>query len=344
MNQATSAKGAGADARAVFEKALVWDNVWPVDLKGGERIGNDWGKLERFAAAGYGVLGITLAGDNQNISQAIELVAWARQYLLAHRDRYVIIETVDDALAAKATGKLGIMLHFEGTRCFERNLDLIELYYKLGIRQTILAFNNSNSVGGGCAEENDGGLTNFGRRFVKELQAGGILVDLSHTGRRTSLEAMELAVKPMVFTHSNVDAIHPSFRNVTDEQIKACAATGGLVGVSGSSGYLGDLECRTGTIFRHLDYLVQLVGPDHVGIGLDVVFDAVALSDWARGRPHEWPVAADPNWPGFRYAMPEQLLELTQLMLDHGYGEEAVLKILGGNYLRICRAAWQTGG
>lgn len=329
-----------AGAPDVYAKALVWDNVWPVDLKGGERFGNDWAQLDRFARAGVTVLGVTLAGDNHNVAQAIELVAWARRHLLAHPERYILIETVDDALRAHAAGKLGVTLQFEGTRCFERNLDLIDLYYQLGIRQTLLAFNNSNSVGGGCAERNDGGLTSFGRRFVQQLQATGMLVDLSHVGRRTSLEALEMATRPMVFTHSNAFAIHASFRNIHSDQVKACAATGGLVGVSGSSEYLGDALCRTETVFRHLDYFVQLVGPDHVGIGFDVVFDGAALSQWIRGRADEWPMAADANWPGFRYAMPEQLRALTELMLDHGYGEAAVLKILGENYVRVCRASW----
>jgi len=329
--------------RLVFRRALVWDNVWPVDLKGEEQAGNDWTMLDRFAKAGVGVLGVTLAGDNHNVGQAIELVGWARRFLLAHGDRYALIESVNDVLLAHSSGKLAIALQFEGTRCFERNLDLIEIYFKLGVRQVILAFNNSNSVGCGCAEESDSGLTKFGRRFVRELQAVGMLVDLSHVGHRTSLEALEIATKPAVFSHSNVYAIQSSFRNIHDDQIQACAATGGLIGVSGSSEYLGDRACATETIFRHLDYLVQKVGSEHVGIGLDIVFDNTAMNDWVRNRPDEWPMAADPKWPGFKYAMPEQLEILTGLMLSHGYSEEAVLNILGGNYLRICRSAWAPG-
>ena len=341
MPQAQSADQAPAAAAAtLYGNSLVWDNVWPVDLKGGASVGNDWRKLERFAAAGVGVLGVTLAGDNHNVSQAVELVGWARRHLRENAERYTLVETLDDVFAARAEGKLAIVLHFEGMRCFERNLDLVEPFFALGIRQSILAFNNANSIGGGCAEDNDGGLTSLGRRFVKEMQAVGMLVDLSHVGRRTSLDALEIADKPMLFTHSNVHALCDSFRNLHDDQIDACAASGGLIGVSGSSGYLGDFECRTETLFRHLDYIVQRVGPEHAGIGFDVVYDSAALTDYVRARPDEWPIARDPDWPGFRYAMPEQLRELTALMLERGYGEQAVSNILGGNYVRICRAAW----
>lgn len=328
------------EAAALVHDALVWDNVWPIDLPD-VQFGNDWSRLERFQNAGVNALGLTLAGDNHDIKGAMELLGWARRRIAEHSDKYVLVETVDDVLAAKEAGKFAIVLQFEGMRCFDRNLDLAEIYYKLGVRQTIPAFNKANSIGAGCAEENDGGLTNLGRRFVDELQTQGIFIDLSHVGKRTSLEALERAVKPMAFTHSNVNAVHKSFRNLDDDQIKAAAASGGLTGVSGSSEYLGDMQCKSETVFRHLDYIVQLVGPEHAGIGFDVVFDSSTLNDWARGRPEEWPMTQDANWPGFSYTMPEQLTELTALMLDAGYGEDAVRSILGGNYVRIFRQVWR---
>lgn len=233
------------------------------------------------------------------------------------------------------------MLHFEGTRCFERNLDLVELFYDIGIRQTLLAFNNHNDAGGGCAEGPDAGLTRYGRRLVGELQRVGMLLDLSHTGHRTSLEALAAATAPAVFSHSNVHSLYPSFRNLRDDQIKACAASGGLVGISGSSEYLGDVKCSTESIFRHVDYVAQLVGPEHVGLGQDVIFDPEALTRWVRTRPDEWPMARDPAWPGFRYAVPEQLPELTATLLDHGYDEGSIRGILGENIRRICGQVWR---
>ena len=93
-------------------------------------------------------------------------------------------------------------------------------------------------------------------------------------------------------------------------------------------------------LFRS-DYVVRLVGIDHVGLGLDLVFDAEAVTDFARSRADEWPQAKDPNWPGFRYAQPAQLVDLVALMLERGYGDEDVRKFLGGNYLRLARAFWR---
>jgi membrane dipeptidase len=328
---------AGPDAARLHRDALVWDMVWPLE----PWCGNGWDKLGRFQQAGYDVLSVTLAGDNHNIGEATQRVAAARQEVLSRRDELVLVETVDDVDRARTEGKLAVAFHFEGTRCFERNLDVVESFYKLGVRHTLLAFNQANSAGGGCAEKDDGGLSNYGRQLVAEMERVGMLLDLSHTGRRTAMDALEIATRPAVFTHSNADAVAPHFRNLEDAQALACAATGGLVGVSSSNEYLGVEQSNVEAIFRHLDYYVELLGPDHVGLGFDVVFDPVALSDWIRTRPDEWPGKDHPAWPGFTYGLPEDGPRLTGLMLEHGYDEASIRKILGENYRRICSRVWR---
>jgi membrane dipeptidase len=208
-------------AAALQRSALVWDNVFPINLPGEVALGNSWDALERFYRAGVDVVSITLAGDNHNISQAFSLCAWARQQLRERQDRFALVRRVSDIESARSTGRLGIILHFEGTRCFERDVAVIELFYELGIRQTLIAFNRQNSAGGGCADKEDRGLTPYGRAVVKELERVGMLLDLSHTGHRTSLDAMATASKPVVFSHSNAYALCPSFRNLKDDQIRA---------------------------------------------------------------------------------------------------------------------------
>lgn len=328
-------------ARELLKSSVVWDNVWPVDLPGHESVGNTWDQLERFAAAGVTALGLTLAGDNHNSAEALRLTGWARNELRTRSSQLMLVQTVDDILTAKRIGKLAVVMQFEGTRCFERDLNLIDAFYALGVRQTLLAFNTANCTGGGCADRVDGGLTAYGRRFIREAERVGMLIDLSHVGRQTSLDALAMAQRPMVISHSNANAVHASFRNVDDVQAAACADTGGLVAISGSSEYLGDTQCRTETLFRHLDHYVQLIGAAHVGIGLDIVFKPEPLDRWARSRPEEWPMAQDPAWPGFSYAVPEQVVELIGLMLAQGYPESAVEDILGRNYLRVCSQVWR---
>jgi membrane dipeptidase len=324
------------EAATLVRDRLVWDNVWPLEPD----VGNDLNRLPEFRAAGFDVLSLTIAGDNHSSGEAFARVAAARRRIEATPGAR-LVDSIAGIEQARGEGALAVLLHFEGTRCFERNLDLVDAFYRLGVRHTLLAFNQSNSAGGGCAEAEDGGLTRFGRRLVAEMERTGMLLDLSHTGRRTSLEALEQATKPAIFSHSNADAVWPHFRNLTNEQIRACAATGGLIGLSGSSIYLGDAAVRGETMFRHLDHVVQLVGADHACLGLDIVFETEALNRYMRARPEEWPDAARPDWPGAHYARPGQIVELAALMLDAGYGVSAVRGILGENLVRVCGSVWR---
>ena len=214
-------------------------------------------------------------------------LARLRSEILAEPDRLILVETVDDILRAKAQGKLAVGLHFEGSRLLERDLNLIEIYYKLGIRFCHPVFNLSNSFGGGCAERTDGGLTRFGFRAVEEMQRHGMILDGAHVGYRTTMDIMEMSAAPFIFSHNGVDAVFSHFRNVRDDQIRACARTGGVIGISGANNYLGE-DPTNETLFRHVDHIVQLAGPEHVGIGLDLVQDSAALNAFVKSRPDEW--------------------------------------------------------
>jgi len=324
---------------ALLAKAVVWDNVFPLE----PWVGNDLDALARLKAAGFSAVSLTIAGDNHNVGEAVQRLAAVRREIAARPD-FRLLLTTEDARQAKREGRLAVGLHFEGTRCLERNLDMIAVFHALGVRHNLLAFNQANSVGGGCGEAGDGGLTRFGRRVVAEMQRVGMLVDLSHTGAKTTLEAFAMATKPMVISHSNCRALHEHWRNVTDEQIRACAATGGLVGLSGSSEYLGDPQASTEALLRHAQHVAGLVGPAHVGLGLDIVFDSDALNRWIRTRPEEWPGTDSPDWPGFRYARPDQLGELVEALLRRGWSDAEVLGLLGENHIRVCDVAWRADG
>lgn len=323
-------------AEHIVRELLVWDNVWPV----AQWCGNGYERLEDFRSAGWNILSLTIAGDDHDIGEAFQRIAAARS-AVDRLGNCLLVDRFEDIEHARAAGQLAVTLHFEGTRTFGRNLDVVESFRKLGVTHNLLAFNKANCAAGGCMEASDGGLTNWGRRLIAEMERVGMIVDLSHCGRRSTLDALAIAARPMIFSHSNAEAVAAHPRNLTGEQIRACAATGGLVGLSGSSGYLGDETASTEAMFAHLDHVVNLVGIDHVGIGLDIVFDPAPLNDWIRGRPDEWPVAADPAWPGFRFARLGQLAELVDRMCMGGYGETDIRKFLGGNYLRISREVWK---
>ncbi len=322
-------------ARALTRDALVWDNTlpWGPDYA-------DGGSLARFHAAGVDLISLSVMGPEAMLDGTIRQIARVRAAIQAQPDRMALCATADDVVATKAAGKLGLVFNLQETDMLEGKLELVQAFYDLGVRQMLLAYNVRNHVGDGCAERTDGGLSRWGLEVVAEMNRVGMLVDGTHTGYRTTMDAMAACTAPFIFSHSNAHAVHGHYRNIRDDQIKACAATGGVVGVNGLGEFLDDDAASTAALFRHLDHIVQLVGPQHAGLGLDYVRDTARFWGWVRHNAHMWP--AGPNSrTGSAFAQPEQVGELTEAMLRAGYGEDAVRGILGNNWLRVARQAWR---
>jgi membrane dipeptidase len=319
------------------DRPLIWDMVLPL----APVVGNDVDLLDRFRASGHGYVSLTVAGDDCGLGEAVHRLATVRADLARRADRFRLALGVDDVLTAHGEGRLAVGLHLEGTECLERDVDVLDLFYTLGIRHAILAFNRNNSAAGGCADLGNVGLSRFGQRVVDRLRTLGMLLDLSHTSERAGLEALERHGGPVVFTHSNVAALHPHYRNLTDAQIRACAESGGLIGISGSSAYLGAAPTLAEGVFRHIDYIVQRVGLAHVGLGTDYVADARALERILAARPDEWPEDSGADYSGLAYLPPEDLARVIDRLAGAGYDAAARAAILGGNWMRVCGAVWR---
>src|SRR5262249_40884411 len=152
----------------------------------------------------------------------------------------------------------------EGSVMLDDDLAMLGLYRSLGVRQIHLAYNRDNSIAGGCHGK-DQPLTELGRRAVDEINRVGLIMDCSHSGYRTSMDVMQRSSRPVVFSHSNAKALKGHARNIADDQIRACAKTGGVVCLSGIGIFLGANDISTDTFLRHVDHVVELVGVDHVG-------------------------------------------------------------------------------
>jgi len=326
-------------AAALHRDALVWDNTFPFGPSCGSHAAHVR-SLERMRAAGYSCVTLTNASDNEDMPMAMKKLAHDRGFFRRFPDRFVLVETAEDILRAKREGKLAVVFSFQGTLPFDRDAGFVEMYYQLGVRQALMAYNQKNNVGDGCHERTDAGLSRFGIEVVREMNRVGMLVDCTHTGYRTTMDVFEVAEGPVIFSHSNPRALWDHERNIRDDQAKACARTGGVVGINGVGIFMGRNDARSETLFRQIDYWVGLIGAEHVGIGMDFVSDVTVLFELVHAKADKYP-AGQSYEGGSDFAAPEQVPELTELMLRHGYTEPQIRGILGGNWLRVARQVWR---
>lgn len=251
--------------------------------------------------------------------------------------------SVSDIHAAKRDGELAVVFHFQGAEAVEYEPALVEAYWRLGVRIIQLAYNRRNPLCDGCEELADTGLSALGRTVIAEMNRLGIVIDVSHTGLRSSLEAIEASSAPCIASHSNAEAVHPSARNLADELIRAIAASGGVIGANAFPSFVSDApEPTIDQLIDHMAYIADLVGVQHVGLGLDYYYAT-------RERYDEW--VASGSWSPQAYPPPpwsypsgvqdaSRLGRLTERLLERGFDGDAVRGILGENWLRVYGEVW----
>ncbi len=300
--------------------------------------------LDQLRAGGLNYVSINVGMDMNPLSQVMSVLAGFRATIAAHPDRYVQVNRIADIERAAAGGQMAIGFDLEGAMPLLEQPDMVALYAALGVRQIHFAYNRNNSVADGCHDVARG-LTALGRRMVAAVNAAGLLMDCSHTGRQCSLEIMAASGQPVIFSHANPLALAEHGRNITDGQIRACAATGGVVCVSGVSKFLGSANPSAQDVARHAAYVAGLVGVAHVGIGLDNGFSQPDLDDTPPGdfdAGYWWPPAAgyQQATAGIRYAPVDTWAQLESALLDTGMLPAEVAQVLGGNMLRVAQQVW----
>lgn len=263
--------------------------------------------------------------------------------------------TPEDIVAAHEAGRHALYFSGNGVPLVQDwesvpdELRYVRVFFQLGIRMMHVTYNRRNMLGDGCAERANGGLSDFGRAAVKEMNRVGVIVDVAHSGWQTSLESAQVSEKPMVASHTACVGLHNHIRNKPAEVIKAICDTGGLIGICCIPSYLGgDGDIKA--LLDHVDYMTQRFGVDHVAIGTDVAYTSRHAAQENRKVPRRpktrtpwrslWPPDAFiprkkehesivwTNWPLF-----------TVGLVQRGYKDEDIQKILGGNVMRVARAA-----
>ncbi|GGJ43152.1 membrane dipeptidase [Neoroseomonas lacus] len=319
---------------------LIWDMTLSWNRRFRDRV-----TLPRLHAAGYGVVGLTVGGDlsTEARREAEAGIAAVVEWIAAEPARYVLIRTTDDVLHARRDGKLGIELNFQGIGPLEGSIELIGHFHALGIRHIGLVWNDANLAGSSATRGADTGLTQHGRALIHGMERAGIMVDGAHASYRTVMEAIDACAKPFIISHANVASLAPSYKNLTDDQISACAATGGVIGVSGLGSYLDDPRAMPDAMYRQIDHVAQLVGPAHVGLGLDYVTDAPLFWRMVRERPEIWPAPDGGPMAQSLFFEPERVHDLAALLDRAGYAVADIGGILGGNWQRVAAACWAAG-
>ncbi len=351
-----------ARARSLHRECLVVDATVLIHTATNER----W--FDQARKGGADAIWVTIGGST-GISETIRAVANVLRFIETHGDVAVQVRTVADMRQAKKDGKLGILFATQDAACLDGDYAYLTAMDRLGYRVMGLTYSESNMLGDGCGERTREirGLSYFGVDVVHEMNRLGILIDLAHCGDATTMDALKESKLPCVFTHANVRAISDSSRNKTDEQIKAMADTGGVMGITPLPRMVNN-DLRAATIdgvLDHIDYVVNLVGVDHVGYGGDFTDSVarVALGEMlpGHGTSNTMSMAKAPptfgaGWAYWRVKRPDmlgtiedrdsvpyakgfedhsKLPDLTRGLVARGYDDESIAKILGENWLRV---------
>jgi membrane dipeptidase len=309
---------------------------------------------------GVTVYGVTAMDPHATVERALEEVMFWR--LIARRYEHLIVaDSVASIRRARQEGKSGFLLCAQGGDFIANKLHRVEAFQRLGLRVMLPAYNTSNMICSGLLDRTDAGLTRFGELVVDECNRVGVVLDGTHVGKRSVLEMIERSSQPCVFTHSNCSSIVPNPRNIDDEQIRACAARGGVIGLAP----WGPLVMKPGwapsghhwptvdDFIDHIDHVCELTGSSaHVGLGTDMSLGTYPdhwHDPWGEpeapdiGRAYATHVMADVrhsmrSLDGFS-SYPE-ITTMIERLLARGYSEADVAGFLGENFLRVFEEVW----
>jgi membrane dipeptidase len=279
----------------------------------------------------------------ESFAKTVDNIALMKQQIRENSELLTLVRTTDDILRAKKEKRTGVILGFQNAHAFEDNLGYIEAFADMGVRVVQLCYNTQNLVGTGCYER-DGGLSGFGREVISEMNRVGIMVDLSHVGGNTSSEAIAFSKKPVCYSHCLPSGLKEHPRNKSDEQLKEIADAGGFVGVTMFAPFLKrGIDATVEDYVEAIDYVVNLIGEDTVGIGSDFTqgytvdfFDWITHDKGRYRRLTNFGKVINPE--GIRTI--GEFPNLTAAMERAGWSETRIRKIMGENWVRVFRDVW----
>jgi membrane dipeptidase len=283
-------------------------------------------------------------GGASAYEDALEFIAAWSGFVGRNTQVFTLVGKAGDLDAAKAKQKIAVIMGLQNADEFREPKD-VKAFYQLGLRCAQLTYNTQNLLGSGSTERVDGGISDYGEQIIKSMNEVGMLVDVSHSGDKTTLDAIELSPKPIAFTHSNCRALNNHPRLKTDEAIRKLAAKGGVMGITGVRMFVKDKEPTTvEDIVDHIDHVVKLVGIDHVGIGSDsdlMGYDHMPPDQYKQlkaGYKASYAFRDKIDTDGFDH--PRKVFDLTAALIRRGYSDSNIQAVLGGNFRRLLGTTW----
>ena len=309
--------------------------------------------FEELRAGQLSAVHVTIAYWEDARATLSHLARWRRLYR-DYADLILPGRSSADIERAHREGKTAIVLGAQNCSPIDDELGLVEVMHDLGLRIMQLTYNNQSLIGAGCYETEDPGISRFGREVIKEMNRVGMIVDLSHSAERTSLEAIEISERPVAISHANPAAWHPALRNKSDKLLDALAESGGMLGFSVYPFHLaGGSDCTLEDFTSMIAGCAERLGTERIGIGSDLCrgWDYRTL-EWMRsGR---WTFAPDygegsaetPSWPDQPawIRSPADIPNIAEGLRARGFDEAETVKIMGGNWLRFFSEGFEARG
>lgn len=257
---------------------------------------------------------------------------------------FTLVDKAADLDRAKKDGKCAVIMGLQNSEHFRTASD-VKHFYQIGQRCSQLTYNSQNMIGSGSTDRIDGGISDYGVSIIKAMNDVGMLIDVSHCGDRTTLDAIALSPKPIAITHSNCRALTDHPRLKTDEAIKALGARGGVMGITGVRMFVSAKEPTTiANMVDHIDHVVKLIGVDHVGIGSDADlngYDDMPADQYKMlkaGYKSSYAFRDKIDTDGFDH--PLKTYDLAEELIRRNYSDANIQAILGGNFRRLLGETW----
>lgn len=320
------------------------------------RQGRDWTGYEGLSKSGLDVVFENFMDGTAFITSS---AGWKWQDVIhdlgirysdfAHQDMVIKAETIEDIYRAKREGKIAFVSSLESATQIENEIDRVDVLYGLGVRVMGIAYSEANSLGSGLKEKNDGGLTAFGHRVVERMNKLGMTIDVSHCGDQTARDVIAASSKPIFMTHVGARALWNISRLKPDDVHIACAEKGGVIGVEAAP-HTTLTEKHPNhsieSVMEHFEYLVNLVGIDHVSFGLDTLFgDHVGLHHAFAAALSIGSAHAGVEFDEVEYVKglenpAEAYPNVVRWLVKHGYSREDIRKVMGENIMRVLKETW----